>query len=174
MNTNFFEQLSAMGLSGDLKINIRFMEKDQLYVTVLLSNEKVDDGAAKQIQPMLLQGDPMQMDDGFFESITKPLIQTSSLFVNMSAFEESFEKAQAESKMEKEKEDKSKKEKEDRKKKYDIQMKKVTDLEELKKYGEAIGQLPKAEDFPEQVELIKKKNDELRTKHGSLSLFETE
>jgi len=53
-------------------------------------------------------------------------------------------------------------------------MKKVTDLEELKKYGEAIGQLPKAEDFPEQVELIKKKNDELRTKHGSLSLFETE
>jgi hypothetical protein len=81
------------------------------------------------------------------------------------------EKTKKQSKLAQEKEDGEKKEKEERKKKYEAQMKKVAELEEKKKYGEAIGAMPKPSDFPEQAEEIKKKTDELKQKHGQLELL---
>jgi hypothetical protein len=47
----------------------------------------------------------------------------------------------------------------------------VNELEEKKKYGEAIGAMPKTTDFPEQAEDIKIKLDELKSKHGQLELL---
>lgn len=53
-------------------------------------------------------------------------------------------------------------------------MKKVDDLVKLKKIGEAIGQLPDLKQFPEFETEIKKKSQELRGQHSSLSLFADE
>src|SRR6266542_1073306 len=168
MTTNFFTRIAALKAAGDLKINIQTQNDNQLLVSVLVTNEKVNDDAKKMIPPLVFKGTPQELDEAFFATIEKPIQKTSNLFVNMESFEKAIEEAQRKSKMEKEKEDKEKKEKEEQKKKYDAQMKKVADLEEKEKYGEAIAAMPKADQFPEQEEEIKKKQEELRKKHGQL------
>jgi hypothetical protein len=159
MQTNFFETIASLQVTGDLKIHIQQQKDGQLLVSVLLVNDNVDDEARKMIPPMNFKG------------TAKPVQQTSALFTNMQDFAEALEKTKEQSKMEKEKEGAEKKQLDERKKKYDAQIKKVNELEEKKKYGEAIGAMPKTTDFPEQAEDIKIKLDELKSKHGQLELL---
>jgi PRTRC genetic system protein E len=171
MTTNFFTSIQDLNVNGDWKISITKDEKNNWIVSVLFYNEKIGDDARKIIPPMILKGTPEELDEGFFDSIIVPVEKASGLFANMEHYLKQLEEARLKSKMEKDKEDKEKKEKEERKKKYEAAMKKVTELETEKKFGEAIGAMPKTEDFPEHVEEIKKKMNELKEKHGQLSLL---
>lgn len=171
MKTNFFETLDSLKIEGDWKLTISRDEENRLVVSVLLTNEKCGDDARKIVPPMLFKGTPQELDEGFFASLITPAQQTASLFANMEQYLKELEKAKAESKMAEEKQKREKNEKEDRRKKYEAQIKKVTELEEKEKWGEAIASMPKTEDFPEQAEEIKKKVEELRSKHSALSLF---
>jgi PRTRC genetic system protein E len=173
MKTNFFEAIAALHAEGDWKMTIKKDGGEQLIVSLLLSNEKCGDEARKLVPPMILKGTATELDEGFFKAIEQPVKQTAGLFTNMENYLRQLDEAKWHSKMESEKQDREKKEKEELRKKYEAQMKKVEELEEKEKWGEAIGQLPKAEQFPEQAEDIKKKGDELRKKHSSLSLFES-
>jgi PRTRC genetic system protein E len=171
MKTNFFETLHSLNIHGDWMISIKTDANGQLIVSVLLSREDIGDDASKSVPPMLFKGTPSELDEGFFDTMVTPAQKTSSLFLNMEQFAKELEKAKEKSKIEEEKNKKEKGEKEDRKKKFEAQMKKVAELEEKEKWGEAIGAMPKAENFPDQADEIKKKLEELRKKHGSLELF---
>lgn len=173
MKTNFFSQIAAMGVTAStLRVNIQPQQAGNLIVSVLLADDTVKDKAAQLIPPLVLKGSATELDDGFFGAIQSPIQQTSALIANMGAYETAINKAGKESRQEKEREATSQKEKDSRRKKFDEQMKKVEDLEKLKKIGEAIGQLPDLQQFPEFSDEIKKKNQQLRSQHGTLSLFE--
>jgi len=171
MATNVFRGLHQLYPNGNWIINITSGE-GKMIVSVLPVSDKLNDKAVKLIPPMNLSGTPQELDESFFSAIQKPVEKTVALFTNLEGYEAAVEKAKAQSKMESDKKDKAKKEAGDKNTKYEAQMKKVTELETQNKIGEAIGQLPKAEDFPDRAEEIKKKLEELRGKHGTLSLFD--
>lgn len=173
MKTNFFTQIAALGVTaGNLRVNIQPQQSGILIVSVLLADETVKDKAAQLIPPLVLKGSATELDDGFFGAIQSPIQQSSTLIANMGAYETAMNKAGKESRQEKEREASTLKEKDSKRRKFNEQMKKVEDLEKLKKIGEAIGQLPDLQQFPEFSEEIKKKSQQLRSQHGTLSLFE--
>lgn len=172
MEKTFFQQLAALKVSGNIRINIQQQADERILVSVLLTNDDLMDKAAQRIPPMLLKGSPAELDEGFMAAITKPIQRTNGLFSNMIDYEKSVELAKKESRSEKDKEDLTKRAKEGRKKKFDEQMKKVEELDKFKKYGEAIGQVPDLKHYPEFETEIKTRLQQLRSKHGSLSLFE--
>lgn len=163
--------MASLHVSGDLKINMQMQENGAWLVSIFFSRDAVNDNAKNVVPPMNFRGTPRELDEGFFAALQTPLKQTASLFTNMADYAEALEKAQKESKMEKEKQEKEKKDRDERQKKFETQMKRVAELEAEKKFGEAIGAMPKAEQFPEHTEEIKKKMDFLRENHGQLSLL---
>ncbi|MES2331216.1 MAG: PRTRC system protein E [Bacteroidota bacterium] len=171
MQTNFFSQIRQLGVTGNLRLNIQPQETGELIVSLLLDTSFVKDKAAKLIPPLVLKGSDNDLDNGFFEAITQPVKSTQTLLVNMQEHITAMDKANKDSRIVKDKQDAQKKEKDAKKKKFDEQMKKVDDLAKLKKIGEAIGQLPDLKLFPEFETEIRKKSQELRGQHGSLSLF---
>lgn len=171
MTTNFFSMIQSLNVQGDWKISIAKEEAGKLIISVLFFNEKTGDDARKIVPPMVFKGTAEEIDNGFFDAISNPVKKADQLFTNMEQYLKQLEQAQIQSKMEKEKSDKEKKERDERKKKYEAVMKKVAELEEKKKIGEAIGAMPKPEDFPEQAEEIKKKTDELWKQHSQLALL---
>lgn len=172
MHTPFFSSIASLQLSGSLRLAIQSQATGEMIVSVLLTDEQAKDKALNMIPPLVLRGSAAELDEGFFPSITVPMQQTSALITNTTAYEEALNKAQKETRQEKDKSAVATKEKETRKKKYDEQMKKVEDLEKQKKIGEAIGQLPDCKTYPEFAEEIKRKAQQLRSQHGTLSLFE--
>lgn len=173
MKTNFFSQIAALGVTaGTLRVNIQPQQAGNLIVSVLLTDETVKDKAAQLIPPLVLKGSATELDDGFFGAIQSPIQQSSTLIANMGAYETAMNKAGKESRQEKEREASTLKEKDSKRRKFNEQMKKVEDLEKLKKIGEAIGQLPDLQQFSEFSEEIKKKSQQLRSQHRTLSLFE--
>ncbi|MBS1918266.1 MAG: PRTRC system protein E [Bacteroidetes bacterium] len=171
MQTNFFERLSSLNVTADFKISIQKKQNDAWLVSVLVINDKVEDDAKNAIPPMILQGTTHELDEGFFPAIEMPAQKTATLLSSMQQYLDELETAKQESKMMREKEDAEKKQKDERSKKFEEQMKKVAELEEKEKYGEAIAQLPKPDKFPEHTEEIKNKLEELKSKHGQLSLL---
>lgn len=171
METNFFDQIAALKVSGNISINIQSLEDGNMAVSVLLTNKEVKDKAAGKIPSMLLKGPVKELNEKFFVSITAPIQKTNQLFCNMLEHEKAIDSAKGNSKMQNDQNNSAKKDKENKRKKFDEQMKKVDELEKLKKYGEAIGQVPDAKLYPEFATEIKNKMQQLRGKHGSLSLF---
>lgn len=171
MTTNFFKSIEELNVKGDWKIAISKMEDGKLVVSVLFFNDKVGDDARKIVPPMNFKGTAEEIDDGFFAAIAEPIKKTDELFTNMDDYMKGLEQAKLKSQMEKQNQDKEKKEKDERKKKYDEKIKKVAELEEKNKIGEAIGAMPKEQDFPEQAEAIKKKLEELWKKHNQGTLL---
>ncbi len=170
MKTNFFELIAGLSITGNLKLNIQPQQNGQLIVSVLLTNDAVKDKAVKTIPPLLLNGSANELNEGFFTAITAPLQKTHQLLVNLAEHEKAVSKVKTENSTTKSSATGSNKSGD--RKKFDEQMKKVTDLEAKKKYGEAIGQMPTEKQYPAYADEIKTKMNELRTKHGSLSLFE--
>lgn len=171
MKTSFFSSVASLQLQGNLRINIQLQAAGNMLVSVLLSDDLVKDNAVQLIPPLVLKGDPSELDEGFFDALHTPLQQTSALITNLSAYEKAMEKAQKESKQEKDKAATMNREKDSKRKRFEEQMKKVEELEKQKKIGEAIGQLPDTKVYPEFEEEIKKKAQQLRSQHGTLSLF---
>jgi PRTRC genetic system protein E len=171
METNFFQMVYELTESVYWQMRISRAEGNTMIVSILPVNDKLNDEATRLMQPMILKGTPEELNKEFFAAIQKPMTDMSNLFSNMDSFLKSMEEVKRQSKMEQEKRDKEKKEKEERKKKYDAQMQKVTELISKEKWGEAIGAMPNAKDFPEQSEEIQKKLKELHEKHGQLSLL---
>lgn len=171
MKTSFFSSVASLQLQGNLRINIQLQAGGSMLVSVLLSDDQVKDNAVQLIPPLVLKGDPSELDEGFFDALHTPLQQTSALITNLSAYEKAMGKAQKESKQEKDKAATMNREKDSKRKRFEEQMKKVEELEKQKKIGEAIGQLPDLKVFPEFEEEIKKKAQQLRSQHGTLSLF---
>lgn len=170
MQTNFFRQLAKMNLVGDLQLTLRPTQENRFVLSVLLINEQCGDEAGKLIPPLNLRGTSEELDNGFFESITMPLQTASGLMVDMENFMKQLEEAKKQSAMEKEKADKEKKEKEAKEKKYKDAFAKAEALEKEAKYKEAWSALPKASEYPDFAETIRKKQNEYE-RHFAPSLF---
>jgi PRTRC genetic system protein E len=74
-------------------------------VVVLPQSKEVKDPAAEQLIPLNLKGSPQELDEGFINAISKPVLQSTALMTNMDEYEKSTEKAAAESKAEKDRKD---------------------------------------------------------------------
>ncbi|MDN3606412.1 prtrc system protein e [Kaistella yonginensis] len=170
MQTNFFRQIANINLTGDLQITFTKTTTNNYVVSVLLKNEQCGDEARKTIPPLNLRGTAEELDNGFFESITTPLQTASGLMVDMESFMKQLEETKKNSAMEKEKSDKEKKDKEAKDKKYKETLQKADELEKEGKYKEAWSILPKASEFPDYAEIIRKKQNEYE-RHFAPSLF---
>ena len=90
--------------------------------------------------------------------------------VDMESFLKQLEEAKKQSAMEKEKADKEKKEKEAKEKKYKEAFAKAEALDKEAKYKEEWSALPKASEYPDFAETIRKKQNEYE-RHFAPSLF---
>jgi len=171
MNTNFFNQIAQLDITGILQLNISKGAENTLVVSVMLNNEQCGDNAKNLIPPLTFNATPQEFDEGFFEQITTPIQKVSGLMVDMEKFLKQLEDAQKQSAMEKEKAAKEKKEKEARDKKYKEAMAKADELEKEGKHREAWTKVPEPADYPEYAEAIRKRKRELSGKFASPSLF---
>lgn len=170
MQTNFFSTLSSLNLDGNFRLNIQRQPDNKMLVTVLLVHDNVKDKSVKQIPALVLAGFTDDLDKEFFATIQQPVQKQNTLLCNLSAHEKALEKTKNDSAN---KSTSTPAISGSKRKRFDEQMKKVTDLEKQQKYGQAIAQLPKEKEYPEYTAEISKKMQELKSKHGSLSLFET-
>lgn len=171
MNTNFFNQIAQLDITGILQLNISRGADNTLIVSTMLQNEQCGDNAKDLIMPFNLRGTAQELDEGYFEKITKPIEKVSGLMNNMEAFLKQLEVVKKQSAMEKEKAAKEKKEKEARDKKYKEAMAKADELEKEGKHREAWTKVPEPADYPEYAEAIRKRKRELSGKFASPSLF---
>ena len=174
MNTNFFNQIAQMGITGDLQLTISKGIENTLIVSIILQNEQCGDNAKQLIPPLNLRGTAEELDEGFFQQITTPLQTASGLMVNMEAFMKQLEVAKKQSAMEKEKSDTQKKEQEAKDKKFKDGMAKADELEKEGKFREAWMKVPEITDYPEKADEIRKRKSELSDKFSSTGLFATE
>jgi len=174
MNTNFFNQIAELEITGDLQLTISRGVENKLVVSILLQNEQCGDNAKQLIPPLNLRGTAEELDEGFFESIAVPLQTASGLMVNMEAYMKQLENAQKQSAMEKEKTDKEKKAKDEKEKKYKEAMAKADELDNDGKPRDAWMKVPNPNDYPEYAEAIHKRKKELSDKFASPSLFGAE
>ncbi|NML70793.1 PRTRC system protein E [Chryseobacterium sp. RP-3-3] len=170
MQTNFFRQIAKLNLSGDLQITFRQTGESNIILSILLNNEQCGDEARKTIPPLTLRGTAEELDNGFFENVSVPLQSASGLMVNMESFMKQLEEAKKQSAMEKVKSDKEKKEKEAKEKKYKDAFQKAEELEKEGNYKGAWSALPKASEYPDYAETIRKKQDEYE-RHFAHNLF---
>ena len=170
METNFFKQMNDLKLTGNTKVNIQSLPDGTMTVSILLINDALKDKSANQIPPLIIKGSIEELDLKFFETITSPIQKTNQLLCNMREHEQALKNVQT-SNSSKNTSGSGNKDKDGNRKRFEEQMKKVNDLEKLNKVGEAIGQMPDAKIYPEFEEEIKTKMQQLRSKHGTLSLF---
>lgn len=162
--TNFFSNVAALNITGDLQVTIRKGAESNWIVSVMLNNEQCGDDARKLIPPLNLRGSAEELDNGFFERITAPIQTASGLMVDMEGFMKQLEEVKKQSAMEKEKADKERKEKEAREKKYKEAMQKVDELEKEGKFRDAWMKVPDPSQFPEQEDTIRKRKSSLSAK----------
>jgi len=136
-----------------------------MVVSVLLFDDKIDDKAARLIQPLTLEGTPLELDNGFFQGITEPIKKTSQLVSNMGQYMKGLEDAKKSSKMEQDKKGKEKKaegtKETSKEATFETEMEKVDELAAQGKYSDALLKLPSKEKYPSRVEEIEEKRDEL-------------
>ncbi len=167
METNFFQQISTLGITGNIVLNIRPVSEAQMIVSVLVCNDSVKDKAIKNIPPMVLDGSIAELNEKFFTTITEPVKKTTELFRNILEHEKGLKAALGNNNIQKGKNEADK----NKRKQFDEKMKKVDELEKEKKYGQAIAQMPDVKAFPEFTDEINKKMTQLRSSHGTLDLF---
>ena len=164
MNANFFNQIAALNITGDLHLTISKGAESNMIVSVMLQNEQCADSAKRLIPPFNLRGTARELDAGFFEKITNPIQTASGLMDNMEVFMKQLEEAKKQSAMVKEKADKEKKAKEEREKKYKEAMQKVDELEKEGRFKDAWMKVPDPSVFPQQAETIRKRKSALSGK----------
>ncbi len=171
METNFFNQIAELDITGDLHLTLSKGADNTLVVSVLLTNEQCGNKAKNLIPSLNLRGTAEELDNGFFESIGTPVQVASGLMVNMEAYMKQMDEAKRQSAMEKEKADREKKAKDERDKKYKEAMAKADELEKEGKFRQAWIKVPSPDDFPEYAEALRKRKSELSAKFSAPSLF---
>ncbi len=162
--TNFFSNVAALNITGDLQITIRKGAETNWVVSVMLHNEQCGDDARKLIPSLNLKGTAEELDNGFFGQVTAPVQTASGLMVNMEAYMKQLEEAKKQSAMGKEKADKEKKEKETKEKKHKEAIQKVDELEKEGKFRDAWMKVPDPAEYPEQAEALRKRKSALAIK----------
>jgi hypothetical protein len=173
--TNFFLGLEALQIRGTIKIVLR-LSPDRIWTgSILVIDPEIKDPAVKTLPPLSFVGTSEELGEGFFDALKAPAQKVSALFTNVSQYEARVLEAEKAAKMNQPATTgKATKPADPSDRKFQDRMKKVEALERAGKVGEAIGAMPKESEFPSQSDAIKTKMEELKQKHGGLSLFETD
>jgi len=195
MTTNFFQNIASLNVPGNWKLTLHTDETGNFTVSAIFTALHNADNALKGIPPMLLKGTSEELDEGFFETITKPVQETAGLYNNLNAYHKELEKARLASKMEQDKKNKNNNKpktatagtnddievgepqpnREEMRKTYVQTMIKINELNAACKYEEALALLPSATDYPEKEAELKTKLADLTRKRDqmaqALSLF---
>ena len=169
----FFETIYRMLAEGtELGIHIRRVE-NRLCVAVMPQREKLKDGAAQSIVPLVVNGTPEELDTEFLAQIARPMEKVQGILMNLEAFEKQAEKAAAESKAAQPAAKKETKEERERREKLEKLLKKADDSAAARQYSNALLWLRQAERLApaEQQAEIKRKMEEVQRKNDEGSLF---
>jgi len=171
MNTNFFNQIAQLPITGDLHLTIAKGAENNFIVSVMLQNEACGDTAKHIIPPLNIRGTAEELDSGFFQTISAPMQTVSGLMVDMEAFMKQLEETKKQSAMEKEKGDRQKKEQEAKDKKFADAMAKADQLEKEGKFREAWMKVPEITEFPHKADELRRRRKELSDQFSAPSLF---
>ncbi|WP_316739159.1 PRTRC system protein E [Pedobacter aquatilis] len=170
MKTNFFRMLHRLNPTGDWVISIAAKET-QMVLSIRLSN----DGMGKNIPPMLLSGTPEELDEGFYDSMEKPVERTIALFLNLAEYTQSLENAKAALKekagAKPAKNADNVSANDNKKSAFEEVIKKVQEMSANCKYADALAILPAVTDYPDKAGELEKLKAELERKNAQLSLL---
>lgn len=173
--TNFFSLLEAtINHKGTLTIVVKRLPENRMTASVLLSNDTVNEKNGKLIQPLLLNGNVTDLDEGFFRAIETPLQKTADLLTNMEAHLKSLEEAKTKAKPQQGKNSGNNKEKPletENAEAYKEALSLSVQLEKDMKYTEALEALPDPAVFPKKENEIAKRRKELEAKEKLYSMF---
>ena len=162
-------------MKGTIKMALNLSDNNVWTVSFLIADAGITDPALQKIVPLTFTGTSAELGDGFFDALAAPVQQRKALVTNIEAYEKSVKDSTKAAKMNqpatKTSAGSSTPTAPKAPPRYTEKMKKVAELESKGKYGEAIGALPKAADFPGQADEIAAKLKALKEKHGGLSLF---
>lgn len=162
MQTNFFSLINQLDISGIVKLVIAKSDNGQLVVSILMDNVKCSPKDRKCLPPLNLTASALDLDEGFFETISQPMNQTATLLRSKEQYMKSLEAAKA--KGNSPAKDKVAPVLNPKEKKYNELMALSRKLETERKFKEAWTKLPDPIEFPDQAELIRNKRQELSEK----------
>ena len=160
METNFFQLIKDLNIKGRLQIAIAIAADETMTVSVLPVRDDLKDTTKNIIPPLSMSGTAEELGREWYNRIAASVRITEQLFDDMQSYVAAQEKVKKELDA-KRQADKTKEKPDTGASKFDTQMKKVNELEAQKKYGEAVSALPKPEDFPDRVDDIEEKKNEL-------------
>ena len=121
----FFTQFNQL-MTGSVDVTMVIRKSTTgMTVSVLPKSNGLKDEAQNHIVPLTLSGTPEELDNGFFQTIARPVQKVSGLLANMAEFEQQADKAAKDSKAAKDMKAKETKEEKEKREKYEKLMKKA-------------------------------------------------
>lgn len=171
-----FNNFASMLGDGDT-LNITITKKgDRIIVSLVPKLAQTKEDVQKKIAPLVLSGTPDELDNGFIDAITGPVLKAAGIISNAKEFEKAAEKAVTNSKTtSKSSSDSNKKAEEDRKAKYNEAIKSADEFEKAGKLREAVVALDDADKYASgNHSVIKGRIDKLNKILSKPSLFDSD
>lgn len=156
----FFTQFNQL-MTGSVDVTMVIRKSTTgMTVSVLPKSNGLKDEAQNHIVPLTLSGTPEELDNGFFQTIARPVQKVSGLLANMAEFEKQADKAAKDSKAVKDMKAKETKEEKEKREKYEKLMKKADEMVAAKNHKEAVAVLGQAKAYanPQQVKEIEERS----------------
>ena len=162
METNFFTQVAGLQLQGDLILTIRTLPDGMVAVSAYLKNEQVANPGKHRITPFAVTVKAADLDHEFFDTLSKPLQEVSSIMESMAAINKQVEEAKAA--LVKSQKAKAGQQEDPKIKRFNEAMKKVDELDEGGKHRQALAALPDPAEFPDHADALEERKRELTDK----------
>ena len=134
----FFTKLSQSMTSGTSVTMTIHSQNEILTVSVYPKSKGLKDEAKNHLQPIVLTGAAEELDNGFFDAVTKPIQRAAGLLTSMKEFETSLDLVEAQKKETQEQQKNADKQTQDRKAKCDKLIARADTLEDEGKIEEAL------------------------------------
>lgn len=140
----FFQSIHQMIAAGtDLCINIKKVD-NKLTVAVMPKRANLKDEAQQLMVPLILSGQPEELDAGFLQAIITPVQKAQGILTNLEVFEKQAQQAASQSKAAKATEEKESKEVREKREKMEKLLKKAEEATAANRHSEAMMWLKQA------------------------------
>lgn len=140
----FFQSIYQMIAAGtDLSINIKRID-NKLTVAVMPKRSNLKDEAQQLMVPLILSGQPEELDAGFLQAIITPIQKAQGILTNLEVFEKQAQQAASQSKAAKATEEKESKEVKEKREKMEKLLKKAEEATAANRHSEAMMWLKQA------------------------------
>lgn len=140
----FFQSIHQMIAAGtDLSINIKKVD-NKLTVAVMPKRANLKDEAQQLMVPLILSGQPEELDAGFLQAIITPVQKAQGILTNLEVFEKQAQQAVSQSKAAKATEEKESKEVREKREKMEKLLKKAEEATVANRHSEAMMWLKQA------------------------------